>query len=78
MNNNTNNLEARMPRYCMDIAGGHNGYSRDMDFTQKKSSLGYNTAQYVPYFQVSRYHSLEDMDWHARMSFLWRVNFHKS
>lgn len=39
MNNKTNSLEAMMPSYCMDIAGTHNRYGRDMEFTHKSVVL---------------------------------------
>lgn len=48
-----------MPRYGMDTAGQHHGYGRDMDFTRKWWSIGYDMISCIVYFEVSGYHSLE-------------------
>ena len=48
-----------MHRYGMDTTRTRYRHGRDTDFTHKKSSIGYDTTQYIAHFEVSVHHTLK-------------------
>ena len=61
-------LSLMMHRYDLDIARTCHRQDRDTDFIYKKWSIGYDTTQYITYFEVYVHHSLS----HPR---IWHLEF---
>ena len=45
-----------MPRYSMETTRTRHRHGRDIDFTYKNRSIGYDTTRYVAHFEVSVHH----------------------